>query len=53
MEGGEGAADVRHGNGIIETLRHGRYLMKDSRGRTIIDRQATAADYLRLAKYLR
>jgi len=49
----DGSIDVRHTNGITETLRAGRYIMKDSKGRTIIDRRATSADSTRLARLLR
>ncbi|QWW70383.1 hypothetical protein [Rhizobium sp. WYJ-E13] len=49
----DGSIDVRHTNGITETLRAGRYIMKDSKGRTIINRRATSADSTRLARLLR
>lgn len=49
----DGSIDVRHTNGITETLRAGRYIMKDSRGRTIINRRATSADSTRLTRLLR
>lgn len=48
-----GSIDVRHANGITETLERGRYTMKDSKGRTIISRQATANDARRLSRFLR
>ncbi|WP_337266168.1 hypothetical protein [Oryzifoliimicrobium ureilyticus] len=44
----DGSIDVQHSNGITETLRRGRYVMEDSKGRTIIDRAATAQDIRRL-----
>ena len=39
---------VRHGSGIEEELANGRYVMRDNRGRTIINRAATAADRARI-----
>ncbi len=51
-EGSDGSIDVQHRNGITETLRAGRYIMKDARGRTIINRRATSADNQRLATFL-
>ena len=39
---------VRHRDGITEALSNGRYSMKDSKGRTIINRRATIADEMRL-----
>jgi len=52
-EASDGSIDVRHANGITETLRRGRYVMKDGKGRTIISRQATANDARRLGRYVR
>lgn len=52
-EATDGSIDVRHTNGITETLRAGRYIMKDGKGRTIINRRATSADGARLARLLR
>ncbi|MGO6907603.1 hypothetical protein ACCS96_46795, partial [Rhizobium ruizarguesonis] len=52
-EASDGSIDVRHANGITETLQRGRYIMKDSKGRTIISRQATANDARRLSRFLR
>jgi hypothetical protein len=49
----DGSIDVRHSNGITEVLQRGRYIMKDSKGRTIINRQATASDARRLSRFLR
>jgi hypothetical protein len=40
--------DVLHRNGMREGVRAGRYLMKDGKGRTIIERRATGADVARL-----
>lgn len=36
--------EVRHSNGITETLRRGRYSMRDNKGRVIVDRPATGKD---------
>ncbi|KIV66107.1 hypothetical protein SZ54_1460 [Rhizobium sp. UR51a] len=38
---------MRHANGITETLRKGRYSMRDNKGRVIVDRLATVKDRLR------
>jgi hypothetical protein len=51
--GSDGSINVRHANGITESLRSGRYVMKDAKGRTIISRQATANDTRRLSRFLR
>ena len=40
--------DVLHRNGMRERVKAGRYLMKDGKGRTIIERRATGADITRL-----
>ncbi|HTO34364.1 MAG TPA: hypothetical protein VL202_24815 [Pararhizobium sp.] len=40
--------EVRHSDGISEEIREGRYIMKDNRGRTIVNRRATFADTIRL-----
>ena len=40
--------EVLHRNGMKETVTDGRYEMKDSRGRTIVNRPATGADTTRL-----
>ncbi len=45
--------DIRHKNGITETLRGGRYIMRDSKGRTIVNRRATSSDSRRLTQLLR
>lgn len=36
--------ELRHANGITETLRRGRYSMHDNKGRVIVDRPATTKD---------
>jgi hypothetical protein len=45
---GGGTIEVVHRNGMRERIRSGRYLMKDGKGRTIIERAATKADLSRL-----
>jgi hypothetical protein len=40
--------EVKHRSGIAEETRGGRYIMRDRRGRTIINRAATTADKDRL-----
>ncbi|OHV77306.1 hypothetical protein LCM4573_08575 [Rhizobium sp. LCM 4573] len=40
--------EVKHRSGIAEETRGGRYIMRDRRGRTIINRTATTADKDRL-----
>ena len=40
--------DVLHRNGMREGIKAGRYIMKDGKGRTIIERRATGADVSRL-----
>ena len=40
--------DVLHRNGMREAVKGGRYTMKDGKGRTIIERRATAVDAARL-----
>lgn len=42
------AAVVRHPNGLEESIVRGRYIMKDSKGRTIVNRLASRADRERL-----
>jgi uncharacterized protein YdeI (BOF family) len=44
---------VRHEGGISEEIVNGRYIMKDARGRIIINRRATANDRKRIASFLR
>lgn len=39
---------VRYHNGYFEQVTKGRFIMKDSKGRTIVDRKATAQDHMRL-----
>ena len=41
-------AGIEHDNGMRETIQKGRYEMRDAKGRTIVNRPATAMDYLRL-----
>ena len=40
--------EIVHGNGMLERIMAGRYLMKDNKGRTIIERSATPVDLRRL-----
>ena len=47
------AIEVRHANGMSESIIHGRYVMKDAKGRTIINRTATPLDQLRLQMFAR
>lgn len=42
--------DVRHPDGTQERIRKNRYIMKDAKGRTIVDRPAKRPDRLRLNK---
>jgi len=42
------ALSVRHSDGISEVVRNGRYIMKDAKGRTIVNRRATLGDEIRL-----
>lgn len=44
---------IRHANGTIERIVDGRYEMRDSRSRTIVNRRATAADRSRLEELRR
>jgi hypothetical protein len=41
---------IRHGNGMQESIRDGRYEMRDARNRSIVNRRATQRDYQRLRK---
>lgn len=50
---GRGALTVRHRDGISESVQRGRYVMKDAKGRTIVNRDATTADEQRLRSFLR
>ncbi|MCY1334061.1 hypothetical protein D9M69_198060 [compost metagenome] len=43
---------VRHEGGISEEIVNGRYIMKDARGRTIINRRATENDRKRIDSFL-
>ncbi|ASY65228.1 glycine-rich cell wall protein (plasmid) [Sinorhizobium sojae CCBAU 05684] len=43
---------VRHAQGISEEIRNGRYIMKDARGRTIVNRRATEDDQKRLLSFI-
>ena len=43
--------EVVHASGIKEEVENGRYEMKDARGRTIVERRATAADRARLGSF--
>lgn len=52
-QGSDGSIRIRHRNGITEAIVAGRYVMKDSKGRTISNRQATQADLRRLNRYFR
>ena len=45
---GDDSIEVRHRNGMREKIDRGSYEMKDSKGRTIIERRATDADVARL-----
>ena len=49
----DASVEVRHVEGITEFLRNGRYVMKDAKGRTIINRKASRADRNRLNAFLR
>ncbi|MBB3234491.1 hypothetical protein [Phyllobacterium endophyticum] len=45
--------EVRHVNGMSERIKDGRYLMRDAKGRTIINRTATRSDETRLQSLTR
>ena len=45
--------EVRHWNGMSERIKDGRYVMKDAKGRTIINRTATTSDQSRLQSFNR
>jgi hypothetical protein len=47
------AMEVRHTNGMSERIADGRYMMKDAKGRTIINRTATSSDRSRLQSFAR
>jgi hypothetical protein len=40
--------EVRHSNGMSERIKDGRYIMKDAKGRIIVNRTATTSDQSRL-----
>jgi hypothetical protein len=44
----EMSAVIRHRTGIEERILHGRYIMKDNRGRVIVNRRASRADGARI-----
>ena len=46
-----GTNEVHHPNGMTEEVTGGRYVMKDAKGRTIINREATRPDLLRLRSF--
>lgn len=48
VEDDPSAFGVRHVDGMSEEIKNGRYIMKDARGRTIVNRRATSADEKRL-----
>jgi hypothetical protein len=48
VEDDPSAFGVRHIDGMSEEIKNGRYIMKDARGRTIVNRRATSADEKRL-----
>ncbi|WP_324764600.1 hypothetical protein SO078_20585 (plasmid) [Sinorhizobium meliloti] len=52
VEGGGSILRVRHRDGISEVIEDARYIMKDSRGRTIVNRRATSADRRRLLSFI-
>jgi hypothetical protein len=52
VEGGGSVLRVRHRDGISEVIEGARYIMKDSRGRTIVNRRATSADRKRLLSFI-
>jgi hypothetical protein len=45
---GKNVIEVTHSNGMKEKVSNGRFHMEDKFGRTIVDREATAADVDRL-----
>ena len=45
---GTTAAVVKHRNGLEESVVRGRYIMKDNKGRIIVNRRASRADRQRL-----
>lgn len=51
VEIGAPAPEVHHANGMMEAIVDDRYVMKDAKGRTIINRKATPSDQLRLQSF--
>jgi hypothetical protein len=45
--------EVRHWNGMSERIKDGRYVMRDAKGRTIVNRTATVSDESRLRSFAR
>jgi hypothetical protein len=43
---------VQHPDGLSEAIQNGRYVMKDSKGRTIVNRRASKSDENRLRGFL-
>ncbi|UXN66255.1 hypothetical protein N8E89_24060 (plasmid) [Phyllobacterium sp. A18/5-2] len=43
--------EVRHWNGMSERIKDGRYVMKDAKGRIIINRTATTSDQSRMRSF--
>ena len=43
---------IRHEGGITEEIANDRYIMKDARGRTILNRRATITDRKRIDSFL-
>ncbi|PII38289.1 hypothetical protein T190_22930, partial [Sinorhizobium meliloti CCBAU 01290] len=52
VEDGGAILRVRHRDGISEVIEGARYIMRDSRGRTIVNRRATSADRRRLLSFI-
>jgi len=51
VESGE-SLEVHHPDGMSEKIQNGRYVMKDARGRTIINRSANPSDQSRLRSFI-
>lgn len=51
-DAGNGSITVRHQDGMSEKIQSGRYVMQDSKGRTIVNRTATVSDEQRLKSFL-
>lgn len=51
VETGAPPKEVHHANGMTEGIVDGRYVMKDAKGRTIINRKATSSDQTRLQSF--